>query len=81
MTIACVLLCSPAFAEPFDIAITVDDLPVHGELPPGVTRVALAQEHLRILKAHGVPEAYGFVNAGQLAREPERGMPPPWMRC
>lgn len=71
MTIACALLCSPAYADPFDIAITVDDLPVHGELPPGVTRVALAREHLRILKAHGVPEAYGFVNAGQLAREPD----------
>lgn len=68
---ACGTLQAEPQAEPFDIAITVDDLPVHGELPPGMTRVGLAREHLRILKAHGVPQAYGFVNAGQLAREPD----------
>ena len=60
-----------AAAERFDIAITVDDLPFHGDLPPGMTRTAITHDYLRVLKAHGVPEAYGFVNAGKLAQGPE----------
>jgi peptidoglycan/xylan/chitin deacetylase (PgdA/CDA1 family) len=59
-----------AAAERFDIAITVDDLPYHGALPPGMTRIGIATDYLRILKAHGVPEAYGFVNASKLTQEP-----------
>jgi peptidoglycan-N-acetylglucosamine deacetylase len=46
---------------PTKIAITVDDLPRHGPLPPGVTR---AQVHAKLLAAferHGVPEVRGFV--------------------
>lgn len=70
------LLIGLAFAAPaaaadrFDIAITVDDLPYHGALPPGMTRIGIARDYLRILKTHGVPEAYGFVNASKLAQEP-----------
>ena len=61
----------PAFAgERFDIAITVDDLPYHGALPPGMTRLDVAEGYLRTLKAHGVPQAYGFVNASKLTQEP-----------
>ncbi|MGO4381799.1 polysaccharide deacetylase family protein [Pseudoduganella sp. RAF19] len=62
---------SAAAAEPFNIAITVDDLPAHGgRLPPGATRNSIAETFIRTLKAHGVPEAYGFVNARALAVEP-----------
>lgn len=61
---------APAAAERFDIAITVDDLPVHGALPPGMSRLGIAQAHLQALKAHGVPEAWGFVNAKGLQAEP-----------
>jgi len=57
--------------EPFNIAITVDDLPAHGSrLPPGVTRNNVAETFIKTLKAHGVPEAFGFVNARALAVEP-----------
>lgn len=47
----------------FDVAITVDDLPVHGALPPGITRLQIAQAHLKAFRDFGVAEAYGFVNA------------------
>ncbi len=58
-------------AQPgFDIAITVDDLPDHGSLPANTTRVAIGDAYLAALKAHGVPEAYGFVNAVGGEREP-----------
>lgn len=58
-------------ADRFDIAITVDDLPAHGSrLPTGVTRLNIADTFIKVLKAHGVPEAYGFVNARALAVEP-----------
>lgn len=55
---------------PFDIAITVDDLPSHGLLPAGMTRLGIAQSYLATLKAHSVPEAYGFVNAAKLSTVP-----------
>jgi peptidoglycan/xylan/chitin deacetylase (PgdA/CDA1 family) len=48
------------------IAITFDDLPLNGELPPGVTRVEIARDTLALLKARHVPAAYGFVNARKL---------------
>lgn len=54
----------------FDIAITVDDLPDHGNLPANTTRLAIADSYLATLKAHHVPEAYGFVNAAGIEREP-----------
>ncbi len=54
----------------FDIAITVDDLPDHGSLPANTTREAIGDSYLAALKAHGVPEAYGFVNAVGAEREP-----------
>lgn len=46
----------------FELAITVDDLPVHGRLPPGVSRLAVTEAHLRAFKQAGVSEAWGFVN-------------------
>jgi peptidoglycan/xylan/chitin deacetylase (PgdA/CDA1 family) len=59
---------SPASAP--ELAITMDDLPVHGTLPPGETRLSVAQKILAAFKAAGVPEVYGFVNGYQLEREP-----------
>jgi peptidoglycan/xylan/chitin deacetylase (PgdA/CDA1 family) len=58
-------------ADTFDIAITVDDLPSHGMLPPGMTRLGIADAHLQALKAHGVSEAFGFVNAAKLKDDPD----------
>src|SRR5262245_21935063 len=51
------------------VAVTVDDLPEHGEAPKGVTRVEIARKMLTELKNHSVPEVYGFINAEQLADE------------
>lgn len=64
------LASAAASADGFDIAITVDDLPAHGPLPEGMTRLGIAQSYLDTLKRHGVPEAYGFVNAVKIEREP-----------
>ncbi len=61
----------PEPAASFDIAITIDDLPVHGLLPKGMTRVEIARQALAALKQHGVGQVYGFVNAVGIAREPE----------
>jgi peptidoglycan/xylan/chitin deacetylase (PgdA/CDA1 family) len=57
-------------ADRFDIAITVDDLTVHGPLPKGATWPGIAQSYADTLKQHGVPEAYGFVNAKRIAEAP-----------
>ncbi len=54
----------------FDIAITVDDLPAHGAIPPGVSRIDVARDYLAALKGHNVPAVYGFVNAIHLKQEP-----------
>ena len=55
-----------ANAEPVKMAITVDDLPIAGLLPPGVTREKIAKDMIATFKKHGVPEVYGFINAGKL---------------
>ena len=48
----------------------MDDLPVHGVLPPGETRASVARAILAAFKAAGVPEVYGFLNGYHLEREP-----------
>jgi peptidoglycan-N-acetylglucosamine deacetylase len=48
------------------LAITMDDLPVNGMLPPGVTRAETARDVLAILKKRHVPPVYGFINAKKL---------------
>src|SRR5580658_8126132 len=45
------------------LAITFDDLPLNGFLPPGATRVETAKDVLAILKKRHVPPVYGFINA------------------
>src|SRR5579863_4284004 len=48
------------------VAITFDDLPLNGLLPPGVTRAETARNVLAILKRRHVPPVYGFINAKRL---------------
>lgn len=48
------------------VAVTIDDLPTHGALPPGVTREEIAKKMLAVFKKHQVPEAYAFINAGKV---------------
>jgi peptidoglycan/xylan/chitin deacetylase (PgdA/CDA1 family) len=67
---ALLLACSAVHARGFDIAITVDDLTAHGSLPPGTSWPGIAESYVGTLKAHHVPEAYGFVNALRLKDQP-----------
>jgi peptidoglycan/xylan/chitin deacetylase (PgdA/CDA1 family) len=46
-----------------EAAITMDDLPVHGDLPAGMSRAEIAKKFVETFKAKGVPGVYGFVNA------------------
>jgi peptidoglycan/xylan/chitin deacetylase (PgdA/CDA1 family) len=48
------------------LAITMDDLPLNGDLPPGVTRAETAKNVLAILEKRHVPPVYGFINAKKL---------------
>jgi peptidoglycan/xylan/chitin deacetylase (PgdA/CDA1 family) len=55
------------------VALTFDDLPTHGPLPPGITRVDVATRIIEILRAHRTPPVYGFINAKALSDRPEDG--------
>ena len=46
-----------------EVAITVDDLPVHGDLPANTARAEIAKKIIEAFRAKGVPSVYGFVNA------------------
>jgi peptidoglycan/xylan/chitin deacetylase (PgdA/CDA1 family) len=48
------------------LAITLDDLPQNGGLPPGVTRVEITKATLAVLKKRHVPPVYGFINSRKL---------------
>ncbi|MCM8730620.1 GDSL-type esterase/lipase family protein [Hephaestia sp. GCM10023244] len=52
------------------IAITFDDLPVHGPLPDGDSRIAIMAAISTALKDAGVPPTYGFTNGGFAEAEP-----------
>jgi lysophospholipase L1-like esterase len=45
------------------IALTFDDLPAHGPLPPGTDRLVVADTIIAALTRHRAP-AFGFVNGG-----------------
>jgi peptidoglycan/xylan/chitin deacetylase (PgdA/CDA1 family) len=62
------LLLTPAKAQ--QIAFTWDDLPAHGALPAGETRVEIAQKLIAAMRDAHMPPAYGFVNGVQAEREP-----------
>ena len=64
----------PTPATGTDLAITVDDFPTHGPLPPGSTRVAVADQIIEVLRRHGIRDAIGFVNGGQIAEAPVLGI-------
>src|ERR1022692_4455719 len=53
------------------LAITFDDPPLNGLLPPGVTRVETTANVLAILKKRHVPPVYGFINAKKLEGNPD----------
>src|SRR5437762_10117235 len=57
---------APGRAFSQGVAITFDDLPLNGELPPGITRVEITKSVLTVLTARRAPTIYGFVNAKKL---------------
>ncbi|WP_031234971.1 polysaccharide deacetylase family protein [Asticcacaulis sp. AC402] len=68
-----VMACGPALAgdkPKFQVSITVDDLTVHGALPPGTTRQQVGDNFLNAFKVHGVKEAWGFINGKSLIEDP-----------
>lgn len=52
------------------VAITFDDLPAHGPLPPGETRIEVAHQVIRALQKAHVPPTYGFVNGILVQQQP-----------
>ena len=54
-----------------ELAVTIDDLPTTGALPPRITRAAIVEQMIEVLRGHAVPGVYGFANGGQLHDNPE----------
>lgn len=65
LLLAAVACASAIHAQKLQLAITVDDLPSHGPLPPGVTRLQIAQSFLDTFQREHLPPVYGFVNGGR----------------
>jgi lysophospholipase L1-like esterase len=61
----------PVAASAAKIALTFDDLPAHGPLPPEVTRTQVAGKILAALTDANVPPTYGFVNGLMIERQPQ----------
>jgi peptidoglycan/xylan/chitin deacetylase (PgdA/CDA1 family) len=58
-------------AEPAPrIAFTFDDLPAHGALPAGETRLDVATEVIAALRDAHLPPVYGFVNGINAEKQP-----------
>ncbi len=47
------------------MAVTFDDLPAHGALPPEMTRLKIVQSIVKTLHEEKMPPVYGFVNGGR----------------
>jgi peptidoglycan-N-acetylglucosamine deacetylase len=53
------------------VALTFDDLPAAGKLPPNETRVQMTTALVNELKANHLAGTYGFVNASKLENNPD----------
>jgi peptidoglycan/xylan/chitin deacetylase (PgdA/CDA1 family) len=63
---------APAADKPkLKVALTFDDLPINGGVPPGYRMSDFARDTVRVLKKHRIPPSYGFINAGKLERNPD----------
>jgi len=61
----------PAMAKDrLALAITFDDLPVHGPLPPNETRVGVGDALIAAMRAAKAGPVYGFINAAQAEKSP-----------
>src|SRR5262249_35371156 len=61
----------PAAHTSARVALTFDDLPAHGPLPVGYTRVSIARGILAALRQRHAPPTYGFINAKDLDQHPD----------
>jgi peptidoglycan/xylan/chitin deacetylase (PgdA/CDA1 family) len=52
------------------ITVTVDDVPEHGGMAPGETRLDISRRLVAALEAEGVP-AYGFINGSSAEMNPD----------
>lgn len=68
---AAVFLALPAMCSAQKLAITFDDLPQNGGLPPNVTRTEITKNTLAVIKKHHLPPVYGFINAKKLEGSPD----------
>jgi peptidoglycan/xylan/chitin deacetylase (PgdA/CDA1 family) len=53
------------------VALTFDDLPAAGSVPPGLTRTKVASDLAAELKVNHLEGTYGFVNAVKLENDPD----------
>ena len=78
--LAFLLFAFTSTARAQQIAFTWDDLPAHGPLPAGETRVEIGHKLIDAMKAEHLPPVFGFVNAVAVEREPESaGMLKDWI--
>jgi peptidoglycan-N-acetylglucosamine deacetylase len=70
LVLASSLLLCTGLAWGQQMAVTFDDLPVHGAMPPGLTRLEIAQSILKTLKREKLPPVYGFINGGRGEEDP-----------
>lgn len=64
----CATVQRPASA-PLQLAITVDDLPVHSEAPRGETPASVADALIAALAAGGARDTHGFINGSWTERD------------
>jgi peptidoglycan-N-acetylglucosamine deacetylase len=64
----CSLVCLslPRNAAAAEMAITIDDLPIHGPMPKGITRVEIAERFLAALQRFRLHGVYGFPSGEKL---------------
>jgi len=53
------------------IAVTIDDFPESGDIPPGMTRQGIVQKIIDTLRENGVVNPYGFANGLSKAYDPD----------
>jgi peptidoglycan-N-acetylglucosamine deacetylase len=68
--LAGLLILAAGLAWGQQMAITFDDLPVHGALPLGMTRLEIAHSILETLNRERLPPVYGLINGGRGAEDP-----------
>jgi peptidoglycan-N-acetylglucosamine deacetylase len=61
-------ICAPLPAQ--QMAITFDDLPAHGQKPPSMTRLEIANSILDTLRREKLPPVYGFINGKRIEEDP-----------